>query len=106
MSGSKDLQILRDLAKQYMEIANKPIQDERRDLWRRHNSLERTRPLVLVLPAGQAWAEIREVDGQCEDASYRNHERSLRRSIWQDSFGDDTIQEPWVALAASYVTPE
>ena len=36
MSEEKDIQILRDLAKEYRDIASKEIQDERRDLWRRH----------------------------------------------------------------------
>jgi len=46
--NKKDRQILRELAKQYMEICNYPIQDERRKLWTEKNSLKETRPLIFV----------------------------------------------------------
>lgn len=42
--SEKDKAIVRDLAKQVAEIAADPIQQETIDLWKRHNSLERTRP--------------------------------------------------------------
>jgi len=100
MSFTKDETILRDLAKEYAEIAAKPVQDERRDLWRRHNSLERTRPLVLVMPAGRAWNETRAVDTQCEDPFCLTFERTLRRKIYMDFIGDDTIAEPWITMSA------
>jgi hypothetical protein len=29
----KDIRVLRDLAKQYVDRANKPVQEERRKLW-------------------------------------------------------------------------
>ncbi|MDY7009579.1 MAG: hypothetical protein SVV80_02355 [Planctomycetota bacterium] len=48
MPNDKDIVILRDLAKQVADIAAKDIQDERRDLWRRHNSLRKTRPLIYI----------------------------------------------------------
>ena len=48
MSATSDVSILRELAKQYADVAAKPVQAERRGLWRRHNSLERTRPLIYV----------------------------------------------------------
>jgi len=105
MGSEKESQVVRDLAERYLEIAQQDIQEERRNLWRRHNSLERTRPLILIMPAGQAWAEVSEVECQCEDPFLRGIEGSLRRKIYHDSFGDDTIQEPWLQLAASYVTP-
>ena len=35
---SHDREILRDLARQYVEVASDPVQNTRRDLWRRHNS--------------------------------------------------------------------
>ena len=59
MQNAKDITILRDLAKRYAEIASKPIQDERRDLWRKHNSLVRTRPLIYMR-AFACWSEMPE----------------------------------------------
>ena len=105
MSTSKDVTVLRDLAEQYMEVANKPIQDERRELWRRHNSLERTRPLVLLMPFA-CWPEFAESQQfVCEDPFFRAHEQVLRRALVQDTFGDDTIVEPWITQRATVVTP-
>jgi len=49
MTNGKDVAVLRELARQVAGIAARGVQDERRELWRRHNSLERTRPLVLSL---------------------------------------------------------
>ena len=43
-----DLKILRDLARRVLDISYKPINEERRRLWYKHNSLQRTRPLVLA----------------------------------------------------------
>ena len=41
-----DTTILRDLAKRYADVCAAPDQNVRRDLWRRHNSLKATRPLI------------------------------------------------------------
>jgi len=104
VSINKDTKILRDLAKEYRDIASKEIQDERRDLWRRHNSLERTRPPIYVRLL-TAWDEIPEYRLQCEDSFYRGHESFLRKMIYQDTIGDDYIIEPWITQQVSRVTP-
>ncbi len=104
MSNDKDVQILRDLAKQYSDIASKEIQDERRELWRKHNSLERTRPLIYVRWLA-AWREAAESNLECEDPFYRGHENFFRQMIFQDTIGDDHIIEPWITQQASRVTP-
>lgn len=104
MNSSKDIKILRDLAKQYAGIAAKPVQQKRRDLWAAHFGLQKTRPLVLVT-YGMWNVWCREVFGdaamQCADPFYRAHERTLRMNIFHDSIGDDYIQEPWIAQSAS-----
>ena len=48
---------IRELAKETREIAEDPIQESRRSLWKQHNRLMRVRPLVLVFPES-AWKEI------------------------------------------------
>jgi hypothetical protein len=105
MTNTKDVQILRELARQVAEIAARPVQEERRGLWRRHNSLQPTRPLLYVR-GGVAFNDILEPQLKCEDPFYRAHERHLRRMIFQDTVGDDFIIEPWITQRASYVTPE
>ena len=104
MTNPKDIQILRDLAKQYVEIASKPVQDERRDLWRKHNSLVRTRPPVLAL-WWCGWHTAPQSKLQCEDPSFRPHETYLRQRIFQDTIGDDYIIEPWIPLRATVLAP-
>jgi len=105
MSPSRDAGIVRELAKQYAEIAAKPVQDERRDLWRRHNSLERTLPPVYVRWLA-AWHEAPESRLKCEDPFWQGHERFLRQMIFQDTIGDDYIIEPWITQRATLVTPK
>jgi len=92
------------LAKEYAAVAAKPIQEERRNLWSRHNSLKPTRPLVLVT-YGMWNVWCREVFGedtlQSQDPFYREHERSLRIQLFQDTIGDDFILEPWITQRAA-----
>ena len=104
MSTNGDITVLRELAKQYVEIAHRPIQDERRGLWRKHNSLVRTRPLIYVR-AFASWNEFPESKLQCEEPLYQAHERVLRQATVQDTFDDDLIIEPWITQRASVVTP-
>jgi hypothetical protein len=99
-----DIETLRDLARQYAEIAAQPIQEERRELWSDHHSLRPTRPLVLTT-YGMWNVWCREVFGdramQCRDPFYREYERRLRMEIFHDTIGDDWIAEPWITLQAA-----
>ena len=107
MGDPQDVSIIRDLAHQYAEVAAQPIQQERRDLWRAHNSLKSERPLVLAT-YGYHNVWCREVFGeatlQCEDPFFRSHERNLRMALFHDQVGDDLIAEPWITQGASYRT--
>ncbi|MBI2438010.1 MAG: hypothetical protein HYV36_04255 [Lentisphaerae bacterium] len=104
INSRKDIQILRDLARQYAAIAAKPVQDERRALWAAHFGRKKTRPLVLV-SFGMHNVWCRKVFGdsalQCAEAFYREHERALRMKIFHDRIGDDCIQEPWLTQGAA-----
>lgn len=105
MVREKDVSILRDLAKQVADIAAKPVQNERRDLWRRHNSLKRTRPLVLSLGM-PFWGEVMRYDQlECQDPFFRTHENNLRQKIYQDRINDDSVIEPWINVKAIYCPP-
>ncbi|MCD6286562.1 MAG: hypothetical protein J7M39_11685, partial [Anaerolineae bacterium] len=102
-----DIAVLRDLTQQYVEICKRPVMDERRDLWRRHNSLKRTRPgrRPLIYVRAFAWREMPDSALQCEDPFYRGYEDSLRQSIFRNTFEDDFIFEPWLTVQAATVTP-
>ncbi|HOU12370.1 MAG TPA: hypothetical protein PKZ84_04580 [Anaerolineae bacterium] len=100
---TNDIAILRDLAERYTAICNKPVMNERRALWRRHNSLKRTRPLIYV--RAWAWQEMPESELYCADPFFRHYEDFFRQSLFRDTFDDDFIFEPWVTVNAACVTP-
>lgn len=101
--SERDIAILRGLAEAYAELSQKPVMDERRNLWRRHNSLERTPPLIYI--RAFAWQEMPDSQCQCEDPFYRGYEDFFRQSLFRASFEDDFIFEPWVTLSAACITP-
>lgn len=90
--------LLRDLACRYVETCRAPAQDERRGLWRRHNSLQPTRPLIYVRAC--AWSEMPQAICRCEDPLHRHYEDFFRYHLFWDSLGDDSIFEPWVTVTA------
>jgi len=95
---SDDREILRDVARRYMEICRNPDQQRRRADWRRHNSLKRTRTLIYVRAfAADEMAACRCV---CEDPFLRAQERFFREAIFWDTFADDSIFEPWLTAPA------
>lgn len=100
---SKDIAILRDLAKQYSEISRKEIQEQRRMLWAAHNAFKEVRPPIYIRHA--AW--LLEAVGdqmQCEDPFYRRYEYFIRSAIFHDTLADDYIIEPWITQQAIYDT--
>ncbi len=102
MIAQEERTVVRDLARQVADIAKAPKQDAKRDLWRKHNSLAKTRPPVLV----GAWASWQEIypDAQlkCKDPLLRYLELRLRQLIAQDSLDDDAVIEPWIAVQAVF----
>ena len=98
MNNNKDIIILRDLAKKYMDICANPIQEERRTLWRKHNSLKRTRPLIYV--RAFAWNEMPQSQCLCDEPFFREYENFFREHLFWNSLDDDSIFEPWVMLQA------
>ncbi len=103
MADSKrDIAVLRDLTKRYMEVATSPQQQELRGLWRDHNSLLKTRPLVYVR-GGRCWSEVPEITQlQCEDGLLRMFEGALRTDLFRASLGGDDVFEPWITVGAGH----
>jgi len=96
----KDRNILRDLAKRYLDICNTAEQQERRKRWRAHNSFKGDRPLIYV--RAFAWGEMPQSVRQCEDPFARGYENFFRNYLFWDTLNDDSIFEPWVTVRASY----
>jgi hypothetical protein len=99
---NRDLCILRDLAKQYKELTARPEQDERRTLWRRHNSLKGDRPLIYI--RAYAWKELPVSNCKCQDSLLRKYENILRYNLFWSTFNDDSIFEPWITVNAAYLS--
>lgn len=95
---NRDITILQELAKQYLDVCAEPMQAERRGLWRKHNSLENTRPLIYVRQL--AWHEMPQSQCLCEDPFYREYEDILRYKLFWHSLDDDSVFEPWITTNA------
>ncbi len=103
----KEKNILQDLAKKYSEICNWEVQEERRALWRDHNSLIKTRPLVLCdwHDLSNLWLYQFEDQCICQDEYIRSLELWLRNKIFHSTVNDDFIFEPWITVDAVLETP-
>lgn len=91
-----DKNILRKLASEKAEIATLPSHNEKIKLWKKLNSLEKTRPLLWInqIP----WEEMNH-DGEltliCENEFCRSIEMGLRKTIYQwKHMPGDMIVEP------------
>ncbi len=101
VSGS-DRDTIRELARRVADIAAEPVMSERRELWKRHNSLSPERAMVLLFPEG-GWNEILPRDTvSCSTEKARRIEWQLRASIYHhEHFDDDTvIEKTWVVRKA------
>jgi len=89
-ASAADRQILRELAKRIAEIAADPIQEVRLAEWKRHNSLQPGRPLIVQAPEG-VWDEFVPRDSlSCGDERARSVEHDLRTRIYHaEHFRDD-----------------
>ncbi|MGC9359866.1 MAG: hypothetical protein ACP5G7_05730, partial [Anaerolineae bacterium] len=104
MCRASDINILRDLATRYAKLAANPIQDQRRDLWRRHNSLQHVGVPIYV--RAFAWSEMPESRPLCQDPFWHPYETALRQGVFRAQLEDDFIIEPWLAVRAAVVVPD
>ena len=96
---NEDKILLRELAKKVAEIASRPEQDNKYKLWRRHNALEETSPLLCCEPES-AWHEIFPAKTiVCKTPLARVWEFKLRREIyWATVIHDDRPILPRFAI--------
>lgn len=89
--NNEDRMILRELAKKQLELANEPINQERKKIWYKHNALQWDIPLVH-LDAWSLYHEIVDPKLKCEGEFARLVERELYKNfINQDWFDDDRV---------------
>lgn len=98
--------VLRPLGEKVAAIAAGPGMEERRELWRRHNRLEKTRPLIYCDPEN-GWNEIiTEVQLKCRSKLARRWEWELRKEIFYgEEMGDDKPVEAFFDVPYT-VTPD
>ncbi len=100
----QDKQIVRELAKQYMEFATDQKQARMNRRMKDTNDLKITRPPVLIdeIP----WYQVdidHELTCLCEDGVARGVEDFLRKAIYRRKhFKADTMLEPFYRLGMSY----
>ena len=82
--------VLRALAERVAALAALPIMNEKRELWRKHNRLEKTRPVIFCDPEN-GWNEIiTDRQLRCRTKIARRWEMNLRKEIfWGEEMGDD-----------------
>ena len=102
--STQDRQVLRGLAAQVAELAARPVEQEKRALWYRHNALEPTRPLIFCDPEN-SWDEIiPPAQLECEGELARGWEVTLRKEIfWGAHMGDDRVIEPYFNVPHVYI---
>lgn len=100
MLNNEDMQVLRELAKEYAEAAALPVNDEKKRLWLQLNHLHMERPMLLInqIP----WNEM-DVDGslQCKvsDPYWRGVEWQLRTTLYKfRHMPADMVLDPYICL--------
>ena len=101
---NKDQQIIRELARQVMELANDEKQQDMNRRFRATNDLKLVRPPVLMdeIP----WYQM-DIDGElvceCEDPRARKAEEEFRRILYRRRhFKADTFIEPFYRVPMAY----
>ena len=100
MLNQKEREILRQLAKEYAEIAALPAQKEKKALWLKTNTLQMERPMLLIdqIP----WNEM-DLDGslccRVQDAYWQGVENELRQTLYKwRHMPADMVVNPYIAL--------
>jgi hypothetical protein len=100
MLSVRDKDIIHRLASEVAQIAALPIQEQKRDLWRRLNSRKPLRPMVMIDQV--CWNEMNvddELTLRCEDAECRMYEDQLRKVLYQwKHFPVDMVVEPFIRV--------
>jgi hypothetical protein len=92
----KDIHILREIAKEYAEIASNTINDERKLMWRRLNDLQQVRPLIWLTEL--CWNEMNvddELTLRTSNKVAKRIEMEMRKTIyaWRHMQGDMIVEK-------------
>ena len=93
-------EILRDIALKVAELAARPIEQEKRDLWYKHNALEPTRPVVFCDPKNGWWEIFTPDTLKCQSDLARMWEFLLRREVFYgERMCDDRVIQPFFDIS-------
>jgi hypothetical protein len=94
-----DRDVLRRLGERRMQIAESPLNAERRKMWQDTNDLKPGRPPVLI-ESGVAFDDsFDDTELACRDEWARNLERRFRCQIWaHDVLKDDSVVDPFLTV--------
>lgn len=100
MINKHDATVVRELAARVAEIAALPVMEDKRQLWRKLNSLKPERPMVMIDQV--CWNEMHLGDAlvlRCTDPECRAYEEQLRRILFQwQHFPVDMVVEPFIRV--------
>jgi len=100
-----ELDYIRSLASQVYEITVSDDMTRRRNLWRDHNSLKLTPPLIYIRAFSAS--EIPELNNLvCTNTELRVFERRFKEILYKYSLNDDSIFEPWYSIGAAFSYPK
>ncbi len=98
--SQNDREILRSLAHRYMTYALSDANNQKRELWKKLNSLNMEKPMITINQF--PWEEM-DVDGflqcQVEDPYFRGVENELRREIYKwEHMPADMVLNPYISI--------
>ncbi|MDR0313802.1 MAG: hypothetical protein LBI14_09405 [Treponema sp.] len=103
----QDRIVLRELAQKVAEIAQLPVQGEKKQLWRGLNGLKDERPMVCIDQV--CWNEMNVDDKltlRCEDPECQKYEGRFRRILYQwEHFPVDMVVEPFIKVQKAVTNP-
>jgi hypothetical protein len=93
--SDSDRAVLRSLANKVAELAARPLEEQKRELWYHHNMLLPTRPLIFCDPEN-GWNEIITTGLlACEGRLAREWEMALCKEVfWAEQMRDDRVVMP------------
>jgi hypothetical protein len=107
--GQKEKSTIRDLAKQYVEVCEADRNHKAKRLWRDHNSLEKTRPPVVIDCFFTSHPMASEIDAALEPNQTESLgwvERWFKRKLWKaHHIKDDTVYNPWFPMQSRRQKP-
>ncbi len=101
--SEKEKLILRSLANEVADLSARDVEARKAYLWKKHNDLHGTRPLIFCDPEN-GWNEIINQDQiKCQSPLLRVWEMHLRKEVhWANSFRDDKVIEPFFNVPYHY----